>query len=178
MNISGKETNMLKALSALFVLTNHMISWCELESINIFVSELSGKLSDLGMFLFLFISGYGLYKSYIKDNLRGYWDKKIEKIYLPLICANIIGAVACHIVQNKAADRAMIMYGIMSKDFITYNPITWYLHYLFYWYLIFWIIYKFSKREDIRVQLILLGAFSAAMWYFTPETYSLANEYC
>ena len=87
MNISGKETNMLKALSALFVLTNHMISWCELESINIFVSELSGKLSDLGMFLFLFISGYGLYKSYIKDNLRGYWDKKNRKnISTPYMC--------------------------------------------------------------------------------------------
>lgn len=177
MNISKKETLILKAVSALFVLINHMVDWLLRGVVSdVYVIEFFGRLSDVGMFLFLFMSGYGLYKSYRNDNLDGYWEKKIERIYIPLLFANIIGALTYHLILNHKSDRAMILFGIISKEFIIYNPVTWYLHYLFYWYLIFWIIHRFVKHQKCRI--VFLCIFSAVMWYFTPETYGLANEYC
>lgn len=61
MKISKDVSNMLKGIAAFWVLVNHICIWGE----NIFVlnpilRETTARLSDVGMFSFLFISGYGL----------------------------------------------------------------------------------------------------------------------
>ncbi len=175
MKISKNVSSMLKGLAALFVLINHLIAWGDTFDFNPMVVEMTARFSDLGMFSFLFISGYGLYVSFSNSGLNDYWEKKVKHIYIPMLFANCIGAIAYNIDQGQIPKRGDVFRGIVSIV-LDYNGIMWYIHYLFVWYFLFWMVEKIVKKKNVQVIIwIIIAIF---MLYMTPETYGLANEYC
>lgn len=146
---------------------------------NDYFKEFQGRLSDIGMFSFLFLSGYGLLQSYLGSGgkLTGYWEKKIKRIYIPLFLANIVGAITYYLINGWSTfGRAEVFFGIISKELI-FNGVAWYLHYLLIWYFLFWFIYSIDFNK-IWYRLCVWGIILIIMWFLTPETYGLANVYC
>lgn len=92
--------------------------------------------------IFLLCSGYGLSESFKYKKFNNYWSGKVVKIWLPsFIQVSIIALVG--------------MVGI--KAWLTYNPLFlygWYLQVLFYDYTLFWVIFKFVKKENLRLLLL------------------------
>lgn len=81
--ISKAETNAIKAISIISVILCHFYGWIY-KSTDIF-SVIAGSLAQCGVFLFLFLSGYGICKSFRQNGLDGYWKKRLVKIYIPFI---------------------------------------------------------------------------------------------
>lgn len=170
----GRDTSTIaKGLFACFVVIFHMYYT------PLFAGEsrVPYILCRIGMFGFLFLSGYGCNCSYKEKGLSNFWEKKIETIYIPAVFANIIGAVLAFLL-GETMDRETLFENVVrfSPDSI-FNMFLWYLHYLFFWYLCFWIVNRFvhSNWKFIIWFIIML-----VMWFIGPEMYvwSQANNYC
>lgn len=142
------------------------------------VYHLTFCLCRAGMFIFLFLSGYGLYFSFLKNGLAGYWEKKINKIYFPAVLAQSIGSGVYAVLMQRIPNRAILFDDIFVRTVQSeFNPFIWYLQYLLIWYILFYAVYRLFDRRFYRViAWIFLGLF---MWFFTGEIFfGLANEYC
>lgn len=98
--------------------------------------------------MFLFLSGYGLSKSFDKSSLQSYWWKKLTRIGTPWLiwCCMFFAISRCF---DFLHDSSFVLR-------------YWYLEYLFIWYLMFWICNKlFSKR----VCLIVFTIAAIAMFF-------------
>lgn len=179
--ISIHTSKMVKGVAAMFVLFHHLCDWGGISKlyVNDYFKEFQGRLSDVGMFSFLFLSGYGLFQSYLStgEELTNYWEKKIKRVYIPLLGANLVGAITYYLANGWSTfGRAELFFGIISKELI-FNGTAWYLHYLLIWYFLFWFIYKIDFNKTCY-RLCIWGMTLIIMWFLTPETYGLANVYC
>lgn len=173
--INKEVSNMLKGCAAIFVLVNHIVCWLvTVNDVDTNIRELFGRLSDTGMFSFLFISGYGLYKSSIKNKMYNYWEKKIVRIVFPMLCANCIGAFTFNLSNGIIPARKDLFEGITSIC-LDYNGIMWYIHYLLVWYMVFWMIFRILESRVTRIIAWIIAA--CIISYLTPEIFGLANEY-
>lgn len=167
MKISTNASSIMKGLFAIFVVCFHLYSPLGGGG----GSRIPYILCRIGMFGFLFLSGYGSFCSYQLKGLDGFWSRKIEKIYVPALFANILGAAVAILGFRLSFDRATLFENIFrfSPDSI-FNRFLWYLHYLFFWHLFFWLIYSFIKNKKARVlSWVVVGLM---MWFVTPEVYS------
>lgn len=98
--------------------------------------------------MFLFLSGYGLCKSFDKSGLQSYWWKKLTRIGIPWLiwCCLFFAISRCFDVLHD------------SSFILRY----WYLEYLFVWYLLFWVCNKFFSK---RVCLIVFAIAAVAMFF-------------
>lgn len=133
----------------------------------IILSHISGNLGirfftplgGIGVSLFLFLSGYGLSKSYIKNQLSFYWRKRFIAIYPAYLLANIIAWILYGV-----SDIKTILLGlIFVKPAIPYG---WYFQYLLLWYSIFWIAKFIFGEKNVWIILIIGAVIS---FCFLPE---------
>lgn len=180
MIISRDETKILKAISIISVILAHAYGWA-----NIF-----GKLPvyriiicycQCGLALFFFLSGYGVYNSYINKGLSGYWDNKFKKIFIPAAVIQSIWLVVCRIVgkNNYTDDNLYLVFG----DITCINPIDkldgtmWFLSFIFFCYFSFFCIHKVIRNKRYAlialvaywvVLLPWMGKIWESVYYFTP----------
>ena len=114
-------TGDLKGLSILMVVWSHLGSSYGIQAIQF--------LAGAGVSLFLICSGYGLERSYQKNGLYRYWQKRIEKVAIPYWLLLIGGMIY----NGTSVDKHFI------KQFLFINPTNWYLRYIFVCYLLYWI---------------------------------------
>ncbi len=175
MIINKNISKMIKGIAALFVLLNHIRCWIgELFQIGTTAGEFMGRLSDIGMFCFLFMSGYGLYSSFQKSGIQHFWEKKIAKIYVPMIMANLVGIVTYYLFQGVILERQEFFWIFLGR-LDSSNGIMWYIHYLFVWYLFFWLSVKLIENK--RIFVVSWIVITCIMAFITPGGYGLANEY-
>lgn len=102
--------------------------------------------------MFLFLSGYGLDKSYKQSGLRSYWWKKLTRIGVPWLiwcCIFFALSKAVNVLQD-------------NYFFLRY----WYLEYLFVWYVLFWVSNSLFSE---RVCIIVLSLSAILMFFIWPN---------
>lgn len=133
----------------------------------IILSHIGGNLSirfltplgGIGVAMFLFLSGYGLSKSYEKNQLLFFWRKRFIAIYPAYLIANIIAWI-----MYGVSDVKTILLGIVFvKPTIPYG---WFFQYLILWYIIFWIAEFILGGKKVWAILIISAIFS---FCFLPE---------
>lgn len=151
LTISRNTSTIAKGLFSLFVVLEHTASYI----FGNILGEAPFALCWTGMFGFLFLSGYGCSMSYKKNGLDGFWERKIEKIYIPAVLAQIV-ATLVYVAFGCRYSRDELFAGIVTLS-PAFGPIKfmWYLRYLFFWYLVFWITHRFIKNR--RYRLAILG---------------------
>lgn len=134
-------------------------------------------LCDIGMGVFLFLSGYGLEASYIRNGLTGFWDNKVRKIYMPALIVNCACLVEIWLIDGiRGIDRESALEGVfMISRYNEVNGPAWYINYLFLWYMIFWVINVLISKE--RIKCIAYVAAASVMWYLVPAVYPASNNY-
>lgn len=145
--ISKDQTSLLKGIAIFLVLFGHIgenIGWLP-----------SLPLGTVGVYIFLFLSGYGLMRSTTTNGIAGYWAKRIKKVYLPYIIA--------------LAFCAILSVGFLHKisiDFIRYLVLWkvplgeyWYLRIQIEWYIAFFLIWNMKTRRslDMKWTLVLMA---------------------
>lgn len=133
----------------------------------IILSHIGGKLGTrfltplggIGVAMFLFLSGYGLSKSYVRNQLSFYWRKRFIAIYPAYLIASIVAWIA-----NGVTDVKITLLGIIFiKPAIPYG---WYFQYLLLWYAVFWIS---SLAHSGKWKWAILLTFAVISFCFLPE---------
>lgn len=85
--ITRDETAYLKAIAILSIILCHFWGWiCEPIQM---IKTMGSSLAQSGVFLFLFLSGYGVMQSYLKNGLNHFWSKRFYKVYIPFLVVAI-----------------------------------------------------------------------------------------
>lgn len=138
--MSKEQSTFLKGIAVILVIISHFWGGYNLRVFT--------PLGGVGVAMFLFLSGYGLSKSFDKSGLESYWWKKLTRIGIPWLiwCCMFFAISRCVVVLHD------------SSIILRY----WYLEYLFVWYLLFWVCNKlFSKR----ISLIVYAISAVAMFF-------------
>ena len=148
---------------------NHSTTTC-IKGISIFIiilSHIGGNLGTrlftplggIGVAMFLFLSGYGLSKSYAKNQLSFYWRKRFIAIYPAYFIASIVAWIV-----NGVTDVKTILLGMTFVQ--PAIPYGWYFQYLLLWYAIFWVS-GFVHSDKWKWAILLTCA--AISFCFLPE---------
>lgn len=118
-----QDSNCLKGFAILMVMLGHL-RWLNIASI--------------GVILFLFISGYGVFCSYQNKGLNHYFKNKIHKIWIPYVLIFILSYII-HPCYNLIEFIISILgFNPNPKT----DPTMWYISYLFLFYISFFVIIK------------------------------------
>ena len=150
--LSLKQTKALQGFLAICIMLHHIAqktcaSWLFPKSRIIPGLEIFAPNGYLFVAVFLFFNGYGIYKSYSsKPNyLNGFVKKRILPVVLSLYTTGLIFFIARLILGEKMNGSQMALYLSSIK---LCNPNTWYVIVLPFFYLAFYLSFKFFKNKD------------------------------
>ncbi len=146
-------TTMLKAIAILMVITAHLLprEWVDEYTANL--------LGTGGVAIFLVLSGYGLYMSYVKKGISvDFWKNKYHKVYVPYVITTLIYVVvfANHLTVNVLCKNLLLIDYKRNID-----GTMWYLSFLIIWYIAFFVLFCCPIPSLIRVFLL----FGLAYWF-------------
>lgn len=158
--IDKHATTFLKGIAILLVILGHM-----------------GYIYNGGAWgvnLFLMLSGYGIFKSYLSGNKKGYFSKKIIKIFIPYFLVTLF-VIIYNYIKYKISLKTII-FSLLGIDFgYICDRTMWYISFIFVEYIIFYlstIICSKIKKEKLKHVLIIFLNF-----IFNYLIYKLDNSY-
>ena len=110
--------------------------------------------------LFIILYGYGLQESYKQNGKKGFWQKKILRIYIPYI---LIQALWLLVSKTERSFSDIVLDFSLIKPL---HPFGWFLRYLMVCYIIF---YFTLFIKSFRVRMIAIGA-AFAVWFVIRST--------
>lgn len=147
----SKNRTSLMGIAMIMVLAFHLFSWVHVP-LGYF------NIGYVGVDLFLFLSGFGLYHSYNRNTIFRFYRSRIIRIY-PLY---IIGVLTTWLLFNTGWGFEGLINNITTVGYYVNgggNRYDWYLESLFTLYAIFPLFYyiSISKMRNIGLALILLA---------------------
>ena len=124
--MSFKYTTVLRAVAILMVMQQHLSGF-------VFGSRVFTPLGGVGVAVFLIISGWGLTISTNKKGLKGFWTKKLVRVFLPWLFVWLT-MVLLNGEKKFSAPSLSALFLLDSTN--------WYLQYLLLCYLSFYISHK------------------------------------
>jgi peptidoglycan/LPS O-acetylase OafA/YrhL len=111
-------------------------------------------LGTKGVAVFLILSGYGLSSSYFRSGMKNFFKKKLLKIYVVFLIANLI---------LMSVEVMLFSSPISTIDFIkqatgikTVDINYWFINFLFFWYLTFFIVYNLQTDTSVKIIVLFL----------------------
>ncbi|NJE31526.1 acyltransferase [Lactobacillus agilis] len=142
--ITKEETLLLKGIAILMVVIEHFGQIVGLGFLN--------PLGPIGVFLFLFLSGYGLTRSYQKSGRDRYFIKKLQKVYVPYIFTVCVFTLWVLIIGKKTDLPLFIMELLLIK---LPQGSYWYLVLMFYWYICFYFLTFIISNKRYLVTMMM-----------------------
>lgn len=145
------------------VLIGHLVA---VRQINVNINFLD--LATFGVSIFLFLSGFGLYKSCKANGMGGFFKRRFTLVYVPFAISTIFiglykGFFDAHFVE-------------ILKTITFLNPslpidgTMWYIYFIAMWYIIFFAVFSFFKNDLLRLVTLFIVS---CLIYKIP----LAEEY-
>lgn len=166
--ITKRETSILKAISIISIVICHFHGW--IYQPGEIISRISGSLSQSGVILFLFLSGYGIYTSCEKSGLAHYWRKRLCKIYIPFMIVVMpqfiieIWHYRRNIGDMYIASTVLSALGLFPDNLL--DGTLWFVCFILFEYVVFYCLKKINC--DVNLLCVLGGILSYAMlkWKF------------
>lgn len=153
--LSLKQTKAVQGFLAICIMLHHIAqktcaSWIQPQSRIVHGLDIFVNAGFLLVSVFLFFNGYGVYKSFhSKENyLNGFIKKRILPVVLALYTTTLIFFVARLLIGEKMDGKQIALY-LTSIDLC--NPNTWYVIVLPFFYLAFYLSFKFIKKDGLAV---------------------------
>jgi len=140
----------IKAILAILIVADHLTFFIDSPFLTPF-RELGAPIVSV----FLFISGYGLYKSYkIKGTtyLQGFIRNRIWRVLLPAIIAWAFYEIFCQIPNRNYLEA----FTLLLTHGVPLLPFSWFVFVIIIFYFIFYFSFKYSK-EPFNRWLLLFG---------------------
>lgn len=158
-DIAIEDTSSLKFYLSILILCHHLAI-----QTNLFGFREFKYWGSILVGVFLFISAYGLIASYEKKQqsyLSNFFSKRLLRIYIPFLVATIFYTCLAFIgiYQNYDWNNLITLTFIHA---ITPLPYSWYIIFITYWYIAFYISYRFFPKYGIFciITLTLLYLYS------------------
>ena len=122
------------------------------------VGRICAVLGYLSVALFLFLSGYGLFVQYQKQG-EDYLDGFLLKRVVPLYLINVI-LIGFYLFANVLLGEEISL-GIVIQSFFFGKTIVskgWYIQSILLWYLFFFVVFKFIRKDKFKI-VGIVGAF-------------------
>ena len=160
--LSKNTTVEIRGVSMLLIIFAHAVSQGDITLYTFFFSV----SAILGVSICFFVSGYGLYMSYLNKNdyLKGFLLTKIPRILIPYLISYLLYIV----IQFVEGDKPSIL--SVGKDFVLLEMgglLLWYLKIQLLLYVFFYISFKFIKSEKIK---IISLCFMTVIYYIVIKT--------
>lgn len=145
-DLISNHRNELMGIATLMVFIDHC--WirifanipilCEVED---FLKEYAGTL---GVYIFVFLSGFGLPNSYRKSNIKDFYLKRFKRVYLTYFIAIVLYSI----VYKSGIMDFVNQVTLLSIFNCNYYPYLWYVPAIMILYLIFPLIYEMYSRTS------------------------------
>lgn len=145
--ISLRESKSLKGIAIIMVVVSHVVPIYGLNFVNI--------LGAVGVALFLFLSGYGLERSFEEKGLKDYFSKKIMKVYIPYIIAILLFLLWAVCIGIHTPIVTVLKYCVLIE---LPQGSYWYLIILFFYYVVFYFACKIKTKYTQFIVLLLSSA--------------------
>ena len=172
--ISYNYSDLLKFFSCILIYTGHFL----FRDYNNWVSD----FGYIGSILFFFFSAYGISVSQRKKklNLVDFTFRRIIKIWLPLVCVNIIFVcyesilyeklivLKFHLIEPYIENISQIDFlalFLYIVDYYQMDPVTWFLHELLIAYFVIWGLMKIKNKRNRIVLALGCYVFCEAIAY-------------
>jgi len=156
LNYINESRNILLGIATIMIILFHSFSlnFNNILGYNLLSNILNfiKKTSNIGVDIFLFLSGIGLYFSYSKNNIKTFYKNRFLKIIPPLI---IFMSIYYSIIGISSIKQLLKNFLLLSF-FINGNKDFWYFSLLLILYILFPIIYKIIKTKSFKGLIILL----------------------
>lgn len=159
--LNKDETNTVKGLSAVFIVLAHMVIRIEEELQQSFLLlKPITVLGGMGVLLFFFLSGYGLYKGYSNQKIGGAFIKKrFTSIYVPYVFMKLILLVINVIMGYKR-------FAVSEAGYLFLGD--WFIEVIMIQYFIFFISKKVQERfprEKAMIPVCFLLTAILGVWF-------------
>ena len=157
--LNRRTTDVLRGYAIMSIMLHHMV--LRMSSASILIPfRLVGYL---GVSIFFFLSGYGLYHAYEKKKdiyVKGFMLKRIESVYVPAVIAQLFFMLAMMIVFHQQYKPLAFLRGLLGLYPV--DSSQWYVLAALYHYFVFWLSIRFLKAWKHRTIFL----FAAAVVYF------------
>lgn len=174
--LDKNDTSVLRGISAFFVISAHYMVWVDeiVGNTNIFMKLIVGQLGGIGVLVFFFVSGYGLYESYGDKRINYvYIIKRLKSVYFPYILMKFL-MLLCELLLGYRVEN-------IGKSIISILLVEdWFIHVILIQYIVFYVAKKISNKYVVLISIIVdigltimyiylgrpIGWFNA-LWLFT-----------
>lgn len=171
--IAKEEACIMKLFSLMFIIYAHFLGWIANDSV-IAATGLGASISQCGVSLFLFLSGYGIYKSYQKNGLQKFWYKRFTRIYASFFLVILpqffmeVWRYHENIGDMYIASTVLSAMGLYPNN--TLDGTMWFIPFILLQYLVFWSAFRFQSH----IKIMLLG--EALAYLVFKRYFSWVNE--
>lgn len=161
--ITEEQSQICKGIAILLVIVTHYFG-----SVNSSIwlpvpfSAINIPFSGIGVFLFLFLSGYGLMASYLRNResyLKTYLGKRVLKLMAPYWTVMIPFVVICFLsgrFRESPLHTAIYLLGLDCGWH--FDTSMWFISYIIYWYSVFYFFMKLEYGYHDVAKLIFIPA--------------------
>lgn len=133
--LTKQDSNFIKGLAAVGVLLAHIQDFLE---VNVGMHSLFLRpfsfLGGMGVLLFFFISGYGIFLGYAKKppTIR-YWKNRITKVLLPALVITILTVISCYALEGRIFTGMQFLTDLLTSQWYIVVAMLMYLVFFFSW---------------------------------------------
>jgi peptidoglycan/LPS O-acetylase OafA/YrhL len=148
-------TEQLKGIAIILVIFGH------LSADNIIHAPFLSHSGSQGVTLFLFLSGYGLTKSYIKKGIdNSVLLKRFTRVLLPYSIITALWILIDVFLYHKVYSKKTMFLAIMGFDFNrSIDASMWYISFILLWYIFFNVIFRIPIKDAFKLILLLFVAY-------------------
>lgn len=147
--ISRDNTVQLKAIAIIIVMIGHLITVNKTP----FPNELRW-IASFGVTIFLFLSGYGLMKSFEKNGLNGFFKKRFLTVLAPFYIMTTFTYFINGGDKNTLRDLFKT-YTFTNLD-MNIDATMWYIYFIAIWYVAFYVAARFLRSPLLISSSLLL----------------------
>lgn len=151
------KVNYLKAFLPLMIIIHHANSFFEPRI------DLPGRTSNIAMFMFFAMSGFGLVISFKKNEsyINGFLIKSAKKLFTPYLVTLFLFVIYRIFEGVNQLDL------LKTEGLFSFVPTSWYLFVLFLFYLFFFLVFSLCKKSDV-VKVLLTSFFVIVYMVVAP----------
>lgn len=137
-----ENTDKMKGISIICIILHHIVQ----QILNPGILTPFKGIGYLFVSIFLFLSGYGLMKSYMKKEnyLQDFKKRRLMKIYMPFLLVNLVHLIINIFIKGKEYTFKSFLFNLTGMHLM--SSAMWYMITILFWYLIFYIVCKISKK--------------------------------
>jgi len=159
MEIDRQTSNMLKGIAIMLIVLTHAIRNFSMPFLP------NGAPAQIGVFTFLFLSGYGIYRSYGLENIdaKKYLYRRFRRVVVPywavltLYLLGLLLFLPSYFTYEAVLSEVARNYFLINLSSYDVLGVGWFVTYIMLWYLIYLGVSMLPLRNEWKMGLMLLG---------------------